>query len=93
MVVYDGIHTTNHFYGGQVGGRLSWQQDRLSVNLTAKVALGGDGQVTVGDTGEVESRIQDSQPRSQYTSIFCPRIFFGCEGWESLSRFDTRYLF
>jgi hypothetical protein len=44
MVVYDGMHTVNHFYGGQVGGRLTWQQDRLSVNLTVKVALGGTQQ-------------------------------------------------
>src|SRR5262249_57291457 len=35
----DRFSTRNQFYGGQVGGRLSWRQDRLSLNLLGKVRL------------------------------------------------------
>jgi hypothetical protein len=32
--------TANQFYGGQIGGRLSWQGGRLGLDLTGKLDLG-----------------------------------------------------
>jgi hypothetical protein len=43
----DRFHTANHFYGGQVGGRLRWQGDALSVGLLGKVALGTTQELVV----------------------------------------------
>ena len=44
-VFSDQFATRNQFYGGQFGGRMSYQQDRLSVDVTTKVALGATHQV------------------------------------------------
>ncbi len=41
---YDRFATTNHFYGGQVGARLSWQSGAFGVDLIGKVAPGVDQQ-------------------------------------------------
>ena len=41
----DRFDTRNQFYGGQIGLRSSWQRDRLSMDLTGKVALGSTHQV------------------------------------------------
>jgi hypothetical protein len=45
----DRFHTSNTFYGGQIGGRLEWQSDRLTVGLLAKLALGVNQQIAVID--------------------------------------------
>jgi hypothetical protein len=37
---FDGFHATNHFYGGQVGGRWTWQGEALSLSAVAKLAVG-----------------------------------------------------
>ena len=39
-VLNDHFGTRNQFYGSQLGSRVSWQRDRLSVDVTGKVALG-----------------------------------------------------
>jgi hypothetical protein len=44
-VLNDHFDTRNQFYGGQVGSRLSWQGNRLSVDVTGTVALGGTHQI------------------------------------------------
>jgi hypothetical protein len=36
----DVFRTTNHFYGGQVGGRLTWDDEWYFVSMYGKVALG-----------------------------------------------------
>lgn len=36
----DNFGTRNQFYGGQLGGRFTWTSDRLSFDLTGKLALG-----------------------------------------------------
>jgi hypothetical protein len=36
----DYFHTSNQFYGGQLGGRFGYRWDRLSVDFNASVALG-----------------------------------------------------
>ena len=36
----DQFGTRNQFYGGQIGGRITWQRDRFSFDLTGKIALG-----------------------------------------------------
>ncbi len=41
----DFFGTRNQFYGGQLGSRLSLQRDRLSVDVTGKVALGSTHEV------------------------------------------------
>jgi Putative beta barrel porin-7 (BBP7) len=37
---FDRFQTTNNFYGGQIGGRLGWTYNTLSVDAIGKVALG-----------------------------------------------------
>ena len=39
-VLDDSFQTSNQFYGGQIGGRLAYQQDWLSMSLTGKLAMG-----------------------------------------------------
>ena len=41
----DNFRTRNQFYGGQLGGRVSGQWNRLTVDVTGKVALGALHQV------------------------------------------------
>jgi hypothetical protein len=36
----DQFNTRNQFYGGQIGGRINWQNERFSLDLTGKVAIG-----------------------------------------------------
>lgn len=36
----EGFATRNRFYGGQVGARLAWQRERVSLQTQAQVALG-----------------------------------------------------
>ena len=40
----DQFNTRNQFYGGQVGGRFSWQGDRFALDVTGKLALGATHQ-------------------------------------------------
>jgi len=49
---YDHFGTRNQFYGGQLGGRLSWIRDRLAVDVTGKVALGATHE-TVDTQGSI----------------------------------------
>jgi hypothetical protein len=58
---FDDFGANNQFVGGQLGGRLGYRRDRLSVDLTAKVALGstyqtldinGVGVVSGGSVGQ-----------------------------------------
>jgi hypothetical protein len=39
-VLHDSFDTSNQFYGGQIGSRLTVQYDRLSLDITSKIALG-----------------------------------------------------
>jgi hypothetical protein len=41
----DHFDTRNQFYGGQIGSRITWQRNRLSVDLTGKLALGSTHEV------------------------------------------------
>lgn len=38
---FDRINARNNFYGAQIGGRVSLENDRLFLNATGKLALGG----------------------------------------------------
>jgi hypothetical protein len=38
---FDRFQTTNNFYGGQLGARASFENSRLFINATGKVAFGG----------------------------------------------------
>lgn len=41
----DGFHTRNQFYGADLGAKVRWCSDRLSMDLGARVALGATHQV------------------------------------------------
>ena len=47
---FDGFGTRNEFFGGQLGGRLSFRGDRLSLDTTLKVAVGPTDE-TLGVSG------------------------------------------
>ncbi len=44
---FDNFHTTNTFYGAQIGGRVEYQLGDLSVEAVAKLALGATQELTV----------------------------------------------
>jgi hypothetical protein len=67
---YDSFCTRNQFYGGQLGTRLTWQSDRLSFDIAAKVALGGNHE-TVNVQG---TTVQ--YPGNSFTPNFYPGGFF-----------------
>jgi Putative beta barrel porin-7 (BBP7) len=50
---FDGFSTRNEFYGGQLGGRVSFRNDRIFLDTTAKVAVGPTYQ-TVNVAGNTE---------------------------------------
>lgn len=66
-VLNDHFSTRNQFYGGQLGGRVSWQRDRFSVDVTGKVALGATHQVV-----NIQGDITQSGP-----GAFAPGTFAG----------------
>jgi hypothetical protein len=41
---FDRFHTSNQFYGGQLGSRVDWSFGRFDINVVAKVALGATHQ-------------------------------------------------
>ena len=45
----DRFHTSNTFYGGQIGGKLEWAGERLSVEFLGKIAMGVTQQLAVID--------------------------------------------
>ena len=60
--VRDSASTTNHFYGGGVGARLSITPGRFSASVTGKIAVGGtteslvlDGSTTLSGAGANQS--------------------------------------
>lgn len=50
-VLTDQFGTRNQFYGGQLGGRVSWAGERFSVEASAKVALGATHQGSITQAG------------------------------------------
>jgi hypothetical protein len=60
---FDTFATSNHFYGGQVGGRLGWQSGAFSVNGVAKVALGVTQQL-VDIAGGSERFVPNTSPQT-----------------------------
>jgi hypothetical protein len=44
---FDSFRTSNRFYGGQFGGRLTWHADRFDVGLLGKLALGSTQELVV----------------------------------------------
>jgi hypothetical protein len=48
---FDHIHTSNHFYGGQIGSRMNWTWDRLELGVIGKAALGVTQQSITVDGG------------------------------------------
>jgi len=49
----DRFRTHNAFYGGQLGGRVVWQEDHFSISLLGKVAFGGTQQLVFIDGATV----------------------------------------
>jgi hypothetical protein len=50
---FDRFHTSNNFFGGQLGGRLEWHGEQLTVSMLGKVALGVNQQVAIIDGGSI----------------------------------------
>jgi Putative beta barrel porin-7 (BBP7) len=48
---FDSFTTRNRFYGPQVGGNWHWDRDRLGIDFTLKMAIGGMTQETSIDGG------------------------------------------
>ncbi len=46
---FDRFRTSNNFYGGQIGGRLQWEQGPFSVSALAKLGLGVTQQIATID--------------------------------------------
>jgi hypothetical protein len=46
----DRFHNYNHFFGGQVGGRVRWHSNSLELGITGKVALGSTQQLAILDS-------------------------------------------
>jgi len=55
LVTFDGYHAQNHFYGFQMGGRLAWTFDKLTISAVGKFALGSEQELVrvVGDSALV----------------------------------------
>jgi Putative beta barrel porin-7 (BBP7) len=53
LYTFDRFHTSNNFYGGQIGGRLEWQGNVITVSALGKVAFGVNQQVATIDGGSV----------------------------------------
>jgi hypothetical protein len=49
--LFDSFRAANHFYGGQLGGRLDWQRDGVCLTIAAKVAMGVTQQTVTIDGG------------------------------------------
>jgi hypothetical protein len=49
LTILDRFHVYNRFYGGQVGGRLEWHGDRLTLGVVGKLALGASQQLALVD--------------------------------------------
>jgi hypothetical protein len=49
LTVFDHFHNYNHFYGGQVGGRVYWRPSRFDVGVTGKLALGSTQRLALID--------------------------------------------
>jgi len=69
-VANDQFDTRNQFYGGQLGGRVSWQRERLTLDMTTKVALGATHQVV-----NVQGNISQSGPGAVVPGTFPGGIY------------------
>jgi hypothetical protein len=49
LTIFDHFHTYNRFYGGQLGGRVSWQVERFDLGVTGKLALGSTQRLALID--------------------------------------------
>jgi hypothetical protein len=56
-ILNDSFDTRNQFYGGQIGGRLAFQLERFSLDVTGKVALGLTHQLV-----DIEGNITQAGP-------------------------------
>jgi hypothetical protein len=69
-VTHDGFDTRNQFYGGQVGGRVSYKSDSLSLDLAAKVGLGANCEVVNVNGFTVESGAGSPNPGTFAGGVF-----------------------
>lgn len=53
----DSFRASNHFYGGQVGGRAEWRRGALTMGLVGKIALGANQEIVSidGASGMVDA--------------------------------------
>ena len=50
---FDRFSVNNRFYGGQIGGRLEWQNGSLAASMLGKIAFGVTQQIATVDGGSV----------------------------------------
>ncbi len=60
---FDSFYTRNNFYGGQIGGRLTWQQSWMFISGYGKLALGGMVQQAIINGGTTLYTPAPSSPR------------------------------
>jgi len=74
--IADEFGTQNRFYGGQLGTRVEWKQDRFSVSLLGKVALGvNHGAVNAG--GATSLLVPGAAPVTVPAGLFVGPSNFG----------------
>jgi Putative beta barrel porin-7 (BBP7) len=66
----DDFQTSNQFYGGQLGARMGYTWERLSVDLTGKVALGSTYQTLNIDGTSVATGASGGSPQYSPGGIF-----------------------
>ena len=78
ITAVDSYSTRNHFYGGQVGGRLDWNYGKFNLGASAKLALGvNDQRLTInGSTTRFDGA----------TSLYAGGVFANAS---NIGRYDT----
>ena len=65
----DHFNTRNQFYGAQVGGRLHWRRDVITLDVTGKLAL-GDTHQTVDVQGDSTQSGPKAAPAGSFPGGF-----------------------
>jgi hypothetical protein len=77
VVVHDHIGARNQFYGGQIGGKLSFGNGGLFLDLTGKVAIGGVRQVVTVDGSTTLNRGTVVAPASTKGGFLASGTYLG----------------
>ncbi len=81
---FDHFHTSNNFYGGQIGGRYTYQASKFNFDLTGKIAFGGTNQLTTID-GATALAPPGAQPASAPGGILAQPTNIGSRSLNTFS--------